>query len=127
MKVAYPHSHIFDELDSSLLSLKVARHSPCSICDCTGLHPPLNVVVVLDGHSDSGIGDLGQYGSDDDDEEVSSYLQICACGHNVKEHHANETTLGKAELTRRGRVAIRLDEFLQVSITLLTYYYLSKL
>jgi histone acetyltransferase len=114
MKVAYP-SHIFGDLDSSLLSLKIARHSPCSIChNCTGLHPPPKVDVVLDGHSDSGLGDLGQYGSDDDDEEVSSYLEVCACGHSVKEHNADEATLGKLEFTRRGRVAARLDEILQV-------------
>jgi histone acetyltransferase len=121
MKVAYPHSHIFDELDSSSLALKIARHSPCLLCrDCTGLRPPPKVDVVLDGHSDSGLGDLGLYGSDDDDEEVSSYLQFCACGHNVKEHNAHEATLGKLEFTRRGRVAIRLDEVLQVCIAVLT-------
>ena len=123
MKVAYPYSHIFDDLDSSLLALKIARHSPCSVCGfCVGLHPPPRVDVVLDGHSDSVLGDLGQYGSDDDDEEVSSYLQICACGHSVKEHNANETNMGKAEFTRRARVAIRLDEFLQVSIVVFACY-----
>ncbi|KAF9529213.1 hypothetical protein CPB83DRAFT_927116 [Crepidotus variabilis] len=124
MKVAYPVSHVFDELDSSSLSLKIARHSPCSICrDCTGLHPPPKVDVVGDGHSDSGLPDLGQYGSDDDDEEVSGYLDACACGHGVKEHNANEVTLGKSEFTRRGRVAIRLDEFLQDSGRLLDFDY----
>lgn len=122
MKVAYPHSHTIDELDPLLLSLKIARHSPCSICrDCTGLHPPPEVDVVLHGPNDSGLGDLGQYESDDDNEEVTSYLQICACGHNVREHNANEATLGKSEFTRRGRVAIRLDEFLQVSTCRRTY------
>jgi len=72
------------------------------------------VNVVSDGHDETGLGDLGQYGSDDEDEEVSSYLEICACGHNVRQHNADEAELGKAEFTRRGRVAIRLDEFLQV-------------
>ncbi|KAJ3513715.1 hypothetical protein NLJ89_g2796 [Agrocybe chaxingu] len=112
MKVAYPHSHSLDELDPPLLSLKIARHSPCSICHhCSGLHPPPKVDVVLDGHNDS--LDLGQYGSDDED-EVSSYLQICRCSHNVKEHNADEAVLGKLEFNRRARVAIRLDEILQV-------------
>jgi hypothetical protein len=116
MKVAYPHSHDPDKLESPLLSLKIARHSPCSIClNCLGLHPPLKVDVVLDGHSDSSLGDLGQYGSDDDDEELSSYFETCACGHDVKAHNANEIELGRSEFARRGRVACRLDELLQVS------------
>ena len=117
MKVAYPYSHSFDKLDSSLLSIKIARHSPCSLCrSCSGLHPPPRVDVVLDGHDDSSLGDLGQYGSDDDDEEISSYLTMCGCGHGVKAHNADEETLGSAEFARRGRVAVRLDELLQVRL-----------
>ncbi|KIM45219.1 hypothetical protein M413DRAFT_8508 [Hebeloma cylindrosporum] len=124
MKVAYPHSHDADKLESPLLSLKIARHSPCSICrNCQGLHPPPKVDVVLDGHSDSILGDLGQYGSDDDDEEVSSYFETCACGHDVKAHNADEFELGRSEFARRGRVACRLDELLQDSGRLLDFDY----
>jgi hypothetical protein len=116
MKVAYPASHLCDKLSSSLLALKIARHSPCTLCGhCPGLHPPPRVAVVLDEHSDSTLGTLEQYGSDDDDEEVSSYLDTCACGHGVKAHNADEIALGKSEFARRGRVAIRLDEVLQVN------------
>ena len=116
MKVAYPASHICDKLSSSLLALKIARHSPCTLCvHCPGLHPPPRVAVVLDEHSDSSLGTLEQYGSDDDEEEVSSYLDTCACGHGVKAHNADEIVLGKSEFARRGRVAIRLDEVLQVN------------
>ena len=116
MKVAYPASHTYDKLSSSLLALKIARHSPCTLCDnCPGLHPPQRVAVVLDEHSDSSLGNLEQYGSDDDEEEVSSYLDTCACGHGVKAHNADEIVLGKDEFVRRGRVAIRLDEVLQVN------------
>lgn len=115
MKVAYPSSHSYDKLDPPLISLKIARHSPCTLCnDCPGLHPPPKVDVV-DDQNDSSLADLiDQYGSDD--EEVSSYLEICACGHGVKEHNADEAELGRAEFARRGRVAIRLDELLQVSL-----------
>ena len=121
MKVAYPASHTYDKLSSSLLALKIARHSPCTLCDsCSGLHPPPKVTVVLDEHSDSSLGNLEQYGSDDDEEEVSSYLDACACGHEVKAHNADEITLGKPEFARRGRVAIRLDEVLQVSVTFIS-------
>lgn len=117
MKVWYPGCHPFEKLDPSLISLKIARHSPCSLCpNCPGLHPPPGIDVVVDGHSDSSLGDLGQYGSDDEDDPPSSYLSTCACGHNVKEHHASEHELGKIEFARRGRVAIRLDEVLQVRL-----------
>jgi len=116
MKVAYPASHSFENLDSPLLSLKIARHSPCSKCsNCLGLHPPFKVDVVLD-ENDSSLGDLGQYGSDDDEEDVSSYLEVCGCGHGVKQHNADEALLGRSEFARRGRVAIRLDELLKVSV-----------
>ncbi|KAF8160777.1 hypothetical protein B0H34DRAFT_351208 [Crassisporium funariophilum] len=125
MKVAYPACNIYDKLSPSLLSLKIARHSPCSICnDCPGLHPPPRVKVVLDEHSDSSLGNLEQYGSDDEDEEISSYLEVCACRHNVNDHGANKLeldSLEKGEFARRGRVAIRLDEFLQVRILVSSY------
>lgn len=64
--------------------------------------------------SDSSLGDLEQYGSDDDD-ITSSYIDTCACGHDAKQHNADEIELGTSEFNRRSRVAIRLDELLQVS------------
>lgn len=119
MKVAYPASHVPENLAHSLLAIKIARHSPCSHCaDCTGLHPPPGVKVVPDEHSDSVLGNLEQYGSDDEDEEISSYFQQCACGHGVSDHGADESILGTAEFARRGRVAARLDELLQVGYKL---------
>ena len=113
MKVAYPSAHVIEQLDPPLIALKIARHSPCSLCpDCTGLRPPPRVDVV-DDRNDSSLADfIDQYGSDD--EEVSSYLETCACGHGVKEHNADEVAMGHSEFARRGRVAVRLDELLQV-------------
>jgi hypothetical protein len=43
------------------------------------------------------------------------YLDVCYCGHGVRSHGADESVLGKQEYARRGRVAVRLDEILQVS------------
>lgn len=115
MKYAYPASNQRESLSDALLSLKIARHSPCSLCSsCAGLHPPKGVDIVLDAHTESSLGNLEQYGSDDD-EIPSEYLFLCACGHSVKQHHASEHDLGSAEFIRRGRVAIRLDELLEVS------------
>ena len=97
MKVAYPHSHSFDRLDTLLLSIKIARHSPCSQCHtCSGIHPPPRVDVVLDNHNDSSLGDLGQYGSDDDDDseddvetDDNSYDALEDQFHGLEEEVAN--------------------------------------
>jgi len=116
MKVSYPASNLQTKLNDSQLALKIARHSPCSICgNCVGLHPPHGVEVVLDElPNESSLDVLGQYGSDDEDTHLL-YLSICACGHDVLQHNAEESDIGRAEFARRSRVAIRLDELLQVS------------
>lgn len=60
------------------------------------------------------IGDLAQYGDDDDKDE--QYLDMCACGHDVAAHDADEERLGSDEFARRARVAVRLDELRSVSL-----------
>lgn len=116
MKVSYPVSHLQAKLNDSQLALKIARHSPCSICDnCGGLHPSHDVEVVPDElPNESSLDVLGQYGSDDEDTHLP-YLSTCACGHGILQHNAEEPDIGRAEFLRRSRVAIRLDELLQVS------------
>jgi hypothetical protein len=105
MKALYPASHEVANLSHSQLALKIARHSPCSACNtCTGLHPSQDVEVVLVNSPG-----FGEY-----DGATVSYLEKCSCGHGVTCHGANETEVGHDEFARRGRVAIRLDEFLQV-------------
>ncbi|KAF8904446.1 hypothetical protein CPB84DRAFT_1845394 [Gymnopilus junonius] len=105
MKVAYPSAQ-YERLDTPLISLKIARHSPCSLCsDCPGLHPPARVDVV-DDQNDSSLADLiDHYGSDD--EEVSSYLETCSCGHGVKEHNADELKLGRKSVSVRPNLATK--------------------
>lgn len=120
MKFAYPATDQLGLLNSTQRALKIARHSPCSICQtCVGLHPPPRADVVLDQQltNESSLGDLGQYGSDEDDDSDLPYLDMCACGHDVVQHNANESNIGPAEFARRTRVAIRLDELLHVSNT----------
>jgi histone acetyltransferase len=126
MKAAYPAANQQNRLNDSQLALKIARHSRCSVCNtCVGLRPATNVDVVLDElPTESSLGDLGQYGSDDEDAAVP-YLQTCACGHDVLQHGADESDIGPAEFSRRSRVAIRLDELLQASV--LQYYSVSQL
>jgi hypothetical protein len=61
----------------------------------------------------SSFGDLTGYGSDDDSE--SDYLEICECGHSAGDHGADQSHIDRDEFARRGRVAVRLDEMLQVN------------
>lgn len=124
MKLAYPASHRLNTLNHSLLSLKIARHSPCLACNnCTGLHPRFGLDIVLDEiNNEPTLGGLDQYGSDDDD-DTPLYLDSCACGHSVRDHGADESTIGRDEFARRSRVAVRLDELLQVSPDAITRYF----
>ncbi|KAK7053438.1 histone acetyltransferase [Paramarasmius palmivorus] len=116
MRYSYPISHDFGKLTHAQLRLKISRHTPCTVCiDCNGLHPAPGVEVVLDDaqNDDPILGDLGQYGSDDD--ELSPYLDLCACGHGYNEHGADEREIGAEEFRRRSQVAVRLDENLQIA------------
>lgn len=126
MKLSYPASRSSSTLNDTTLSLKIARHSPCSICeDCAGLKPPPGVQVTLDdAPPESSLGDLGQYGSDEED-SATEYLEICNCGHSKQAHGADELEIGREEFARRGRVAVRLDELLQVRIYISSFQNLS--
>lgn len=102
MKALYPTSHDIPSLSEDARALKIARHSPCSVCTaefCPGLHPPPVIELVLDSDA--------AYGGD--------YLASCACGHDASEHGADLHELGVEEFERRARVAVRMDELLQVS------------
>ena len=108
MKVLYPASHDIPSLPDSHLALKISRHSRCSACPtCSGLHPPPGWRVLSDAYDGSD--------SDDDGEPPTKYLDRCECGHGVMTHGADMSTIGHDEFTRRGRVAVRLDELLEVS------------
>ncbi len=103
MKALYPTSHEIPKLPEPALALKIARHSPCSICTaeiCPGLRPPPIVQLVLD--------------SDEDYDGSESYLSSCGCGHDATDHGADLGEIERTEFNRRGRVAVRLDELLQV-------------
>lgn len=123
MKLSYPLPNDAPS-NNAVLALRIARHTPCSTCDtCQGLQPPPGVALVLGDYSchSSSLGDLIQYGSDEDNEP--SYLETCACGHGIPEHGADEAALGTEEFSRRGRLATRLDEMLQDVDKLLNFEY----
>lgn len=107
MKALYPNSDDPNKLSESALALKIARHSPCSICTadiCPGLRPPPIVQLVLD--------------SVEDYDGSESYLSSCSCGHDAIDHGADLSEIDQNEFARRGRVAIRIDELLKVCLPL---------
>ena len=101
MRVLYPAEDDIPSLSEEQLSLKIARHSHCSLCSCSGLRPPVGVEVASD---DS----LSLY------QTKPAYLSECQCGHDVPSHGVDVSILGRREYQRRGRVAVRIDELLHV-------------
>ncbi|KAG1771762.1 hypothetical protein EDD22DRAFT_768935, partial [Suillus occidentalis] len=123
MKLSYPCLSEANHNDLTL-SLRIARHSPCAACDsCPGLRPPASVEVVLDDdvHQKSLLGDLTQYGSDEED--GPAYLETCICGHDVADHGVQLAALGREEFSRRARLATRLDELLHEADRQLDFNY----
>jgi len=118
MKVLYPASNTLDALSDDLIALKIARHTPCSLCiRCPGLHPSSNIQLVRDGHPpENSLTDLVQYGSDEEDNGVT-YLSRCGCGHSPQQHGADEVELNKEEYTRRANLALRIDQHLEVRLS----------
>lgn len=117
-KYLYPTSHSLPALSESQLALKIARHSRCATCSsCTGLVPPLGYTILPDAVLDS--DDVEQFllestTNENDDEPAKGYLNICCCTHGLEMHGADKSKIGQEEFMRRARVAIRLDELLQV-------------
>ncbi|CAE6445753.1 unnamed protein product [Rhizoctonia solani] len=92
-------------------SIKIARHSNCSECDCTGFHPPEGCAVVINNGSVEAQAALDEA---EESMEVTEegYWRMCACGDGI-EDHGNGGDLGQEEIQRRARVAIRIDEILE--------------
>jgi histone acetyltransferase len=108
MKALYPADHKITLLSQPALALKISRHSRCSVCSCLGLRPAPGVQLILDSAQ-----------AQNQVDEPLRYLALCSCGHGVPAHGAELGSLGKQEYARRGRVAVRLDEILQVRFLLI--------
>ncbi|KAJ1304322.1 hypothetical protein OPQ81_005482 [Rhizoctonia solani] len=92
-------------------SIKIARHSNCSECECTGFHPPEGCAVVINNGSAEAQAALDEA---EESTEVTEegYWRMCACGDGI-EDHGNGVDVGPEEIQRRARVAIRIDEILE--------------
>jgi hypothetical protein len=117
MRALYPASNTFDALSDDLINLKIARHTPCELCDdCPSLHPGPHVHVLRDGQPpENSLTDLAQYGSDEEDSGIG-YLRLCGCGHSPQQHGANAAELGEGEYTRRANLALRIEQHLEVRL-----------
>ncbi|KAH9058849.1 hypothetical protein EDB87DRAFT_1563762 [Lactarius vividus] len=124
MRVLYPASNTFDALSDDLIALKIARHTPCPLCNqCSGLHPDSDVQLVRDSRPpENSLTELVQYGSDEEDNDVT-YLSRCGCGHSPQQHGADKAELDKEEYTRRANLALRIDQHLEVLGKLLDFAY----
>ncbi|CAE6446458.1 unnamed protein product [Rhizoctonia solani] len=92
-------------------SIKIARHSRCLECECTGFHPPEGCAVVINNGSVEAQAALDEA---EESMEVTEegYWRMCACGDGI-EDHGNGADVGPEEIQRRARVAIRIDEILE--------------
>jgi hypothetical protein len=115
MRGLYPASNYLDTLSDDLIALKIARHTPCELCDdCPGLHPSSHAHILRDGQPpENSLTNLAQYDSDEEDNEIV-YIRLCSCGHTPQQHGANGAELGKEEFTRRANLALRIDHHLEV-------------
>src|SRR5712672_1052823 len=116
MRALFPYTTLFRSLSDDLIALKIARHTPCDLCDdCPGLHPGSHVHIIRDGQPpENSLTDLDQYGSDEEDNGIA-YLRLCGCGHSTKQHGANAAELGE-EYTRRANQALHIDQHFEVRL-----------
>jgi hypothetical protein len=127
MRALYPASNDLGVLSDDLITLKIARHTPCELCeDCLGLHPTSHAHILRDGQlelPEDSLTNLRQYGSDEEDNGIA-YIRLCGCGHTPRQHGANGAELGEEEFTRRANLALRIDRHLEVRFP---FWYLSSL
>ena len=118
MRILYPASNTPHALSDHLIALKIARHTPCSLClQCSGLHPADDLEIVRDDHPpENSLTDLDQYGSDEEENGVT-YLSQCACGHDPQQHGADSEELDKEEYMRRANLALRIEQHLEVRLS----------
>ncbi|KAG8936839.1 histone acetyltransferase [Tulasnella sp. 419] len=98
-----------EQLSTSARSIKVARHTPCSRCTCRGLHPPDSSMVVLDDSEDA--QEALEQADQSEAPTDEGFWMVCDCTHGWDEHGAG-MDVSTAEMTRRTKVAIRIDEIL---------------
>jgi hypothetical protein len=101
--VAYPGVSDQTQLTEEEISLKIARHSFCSLCECDGLRPIPELKVIV------------KTANTINETEDVQLLDTCLCTHRVIDHGNPVNESAASERNRRAKVAFRLDELLQVS------------
>lgn len=93
----YPSPTYEDE--DAVRAVRIARYSPCSECLCAGLHPADDAEIITVGFADEG--------------EPNDANTMCECAHQWASH-GTHSELSSSEFNRRARVALRIDETLEV-------------
>ncbi|KAF8520486.1 hypothetical protein BU17DRAFT_9190, partial [Hysterangium stoloniferum] len=97
------------------LILKIARHSPCSLCShCKALSLSDATTVILDTESPPT--------SKTSAPNSHPYITTCCCGHAVADHAAIGL-LPFHEFHRRAQLAVHIDEYLVAQNKLLDFIY----
>lgn len=115
-----------NDLNEKQKRLKIARHSPCSVsadgasfamtgdidtapaqstCDCSGYYPPPSTKLKSLSVKTATAANL---------DESQWGWNSCKCGHDMKHHGLLGDTETEDEFTRRAKVALRMDELLEV-------------
>ena len=93
----YPSPTYEDE--DAVRAARIARYSQCSECPCAGLHPADDAEIIIVQFADEG--------------EPNDANTMCECAHQWASHGAH-SELTSSEFNRRARVALRIDETLEV-------------
>jgi hypothetical protein len=118
--MTYPQTFLYpsavaeaNSISYAAQSAKIARHSPCSSCACQGLHPPPGWRAISDDSED--VGDVLDMVDGSEFLTDEGHLKFCDCGHPYGDHGC-DPTLDREEHSRRARVAVRIDEILEVRV-----------
>jgi len=98
-----------NDLSQAARCAKVARHSRCSACHCSGLQPPDPWQIVIDDSEDA--QDAIELAEQSEAPTDEGFWMCCICGHGWDEHGAG-MDVPTREMERRTRVAMRIDELL---------------
>ncbi|KAG9031779.1 histone acetyltransferase [Tulasnella sp. JGI-2019a] len=96
-------------LSTPARSVKVARHTHCTSCNCPGLHPPDHIPIILDDSED--LQEALEQADQAEAPTDEGFWMLCDCGHGWDEHGAG-IDVPAIEMVRRTKVAIRIDEML---------------
>lgn len=118
----YPSAVLVEDADHisyGAQCAKIARHSECASCSCSGLHPQPDWVAVADDSDE--VNDVLAAAGSEEGLTDEGFLAYCACGHPVEDHGCDHA-MDSEEFNRRVRLAVQIDALLEVRGHLYNYH-----